>query len=96
MIRAGLNILYESEEQIKAKKAKLDEMWATNGQEMKRIPGTRKAHCLGHTHQVLYFSLTSDCEIDTCLVSDLVTLLKVLYVVILLKIPGLVSMLNSL
>ncbi|GBN53930.1 hypothetical protein AVEN_155135-1 [Araneus ventricosus] len=33
-ICTGINILYESEEQIEAVKAKLDEMWVTNGQEI--------------------------------------------------------------
>ncbi|GBL79673.1 hypothetical protein AVEN_18215-1 [Araneus ventricosus] len=33
-ICTGINILYESEEQIEAIKAKLDEMWVTNSQEI--------------------------------------------------------------
>ncbi|GBM22334.1 hypothetical protein AVEN_121148-1 [Araneus ventricosus] len=60
----GINILYESEEQIEAVKAKLDEMWLTNAQEIKGMPG-RKAHCFLSYASNVFYSLESNCERGT-------------------------------
>lgn len=65
-ICTGINILYESEKQIEAAKAKLDKMWVNNGQEIKGMPGTRKAHCFrSYGSGIVFYSLTSDCEKGT-------------------------------
>ncbi|GBN08095.1 hypothetical protein AVEN_273846-1 [Araneus ventricosus] len=45
-ICTGINILYESEEQTEVVKAKLEEMWVTNSQEIKGMPGTKKSTLL--------------------------------------------------